>query len=65
MLHIMTKGKLVRITSDTWKKLEQERIGFETPDQCINRLCTRPGITVETIPDDEDEKKPTITIIDA
>jgi len=60
----LTAGKLVRISPDTWKKLEKERIGFETPDQCINRLCKQPGIQVEIIPDDKDEKKPTITIVD-
>lgn len=34
----MPKGKLVRITPDTIKKLEKARNGFETPNECINRI---------------------------
>jgi len=34
----MPKGKLVRITPDTIKKLEKTRKGFETPNECINRI---------------------------
>jgi len=37
----MTNGKLVRISSDTIKKLEKARIGFETPNECINRLLCK------------------------
>ena len=34
----MTNGKPVRLSPDTLKKLEKARIGFETPNECINRL---------------------------
>ena len=35
----MVNGKLVRLTPETIKLLEKARIGFETPNDCINRLC--------------------------
>jgi len=34
----MTIGKLVRLSPETLKLLEKARIGFETPNECINRL---------------------------
>jgi len=34
----MVNGKLVRLTPETIKLLEKARIGFETPNDCINRL---------------------------
>ena len=34
----MTIGKLVRLSPETMKKLEQCRNGFETPNDCISRI---------------------------
>jgi len=46
-------GKTVRLSQNTMNKLAQKRIGFETPDECINRaLSPPPKITVTEIPDE-------------
>jgi len=50
----MPKGKLVRITSDTIKKLEKTRKGFETPNECINRILNNPCSDQETKKNDVD-----------
>lgn len=36
-----TKGKLVRVSDDTMQMLAKERNGFETPNDCINRLLSK------------------------
>ena len=36
----MPIGKLVRISPDTMEKLAEKRDGWESPDDCINRLLT-------------------------
>ena len=36
----MTNSKQVRLQDDTLKKLEKQRQGFETPDECINRILS-------------------------
>jgi len=64
---IMSKkhySKTVRLSSNTMNKLAEKRIGFETPDECINRLLSPPPqITITEIPD-EKEKKITVTRIE-
>jgi len=58
-------SKTVRLSPDTMDKLGQKRIGFETADQCINRLLSKtPELTIEAIPDEKVEKKITVTRID-
>lgn len=50
----MTIGKLVRLSPETIKLLAKARIGFETPNDCINRLCnqekhqSQQGVNTET-----------------
>jgi len=39
--YLMTIGKLVRLSPETLKLLEKARIGFETPNDCINRLLCK------------------------
>ena len=57
-------GKTIRLSQNTMNKLAQKRIGFETPDECINRaLSPPPQITVTVVPD-EKEKKLTVTTIE-
>lgn len=36
----MPQGKLVRISKDTMEKLAEKRAGWESPDDCINRLLS-------------------------
>jgi len=35
------KPKTVRVSADTMNKLGKERVGFETPDECLNRMLTK------------------------
>jgi len=35
------QAKTIRVSPDTIDKLGKERIGFETPDECINRLLSK------------------------
>ena len=37
----MPQGKLVRISDDTMQKLATSRNGFESPNDCINRLLSK------------------------
>lgn len=60
--YLMTIGKLVRLTPETIKLLEKARIGFETPNECINRLlCNQDeqqgqkGVNTETKKPHHDE----------
>ncbi len=46
-------GKTVRLSQNTMNKLAHKRIGFETPDECINRaLSPPPQITITEILDE-------------
>ena len=51
-------SKTVRLSPDTMDKLGHKRIGFETADQCINRLLSpRPELTVTNVPEEKSKKK--------
>ena len=43
-----TKGKLVRVSDDTMQKLAKTRNGFESPNECINRLLSNNPCKNET-----------------
>lgn len=53
---IMSQGKLVRLSSDTIEKLGKVRNGFETPNDCINRILENRPCNQKTEPKDEEEE---------
>jgi len=51
-------SKTVRLSPDTMNKLAHKRIGFESPDECINRMLSpRPELTVTNVPEEKAKKK--------
>jgi len=38
-------GKTVRLAAETIEKLGKKRVGFETPDECINRILSKSPYT--------------------
>jgi len=66
IIQVMAKkhnSKTVRLSPDTMDKLGQKRIGFETADQCINRLLSKPPeITITDVPEEKEKKEPKITV---
>ena len=50
----MAEGKLVRVSPDTMKKLAKTRNGFESPNDCINRLLSKNPCKSETKEQTED-----------
>jgi len=56
------KPKTVRISADTMSKLGNHRVGFETPDECLNRLLSKnpchkqeDEVTVSEKPEEEED----------
>jgi len=39
------KTKTIRVSEDTINKLGKERVGFETPDECLNRMLSKSPCT--------------------
>ena len=50
----MPEGKLVRVSPDTMKKLAKVRNGFESPNDCMNRLLSKSPCKSETTEQTED-----------
>ena len=50
----MPEGKLVRVSPDTMKKLAKVRNGFESPNDCMNRLLSKNPCKSETTEQTED-----------
>ena len=53
--NIMPTGKLVRISPNTMEKLAEKRAGWESPDDCINRLLTDHPCTSEPKKDESQD----------
>ena len=50
----MSTGKLVRVSDDTMQKLAKKRNGFESPNECINRLLSQNPCKSENKESDEE-----------
>ena len=62
ILYTMAEGKLVRISPEVMEKLAKEREGFESPNDCINRVlsqnpCKKEMKEADDESDDEDQKE--------
>jgi len=50
----MPAGKMVRISEDTMKRLAKVRNGFESPNDCMNRLLSQNPCKSENKESDEE-----------
>ncbi|GFN39470.1 MAG: hypothetical protein YK1309IOTA_450002 [Marine Group I thaumarchaeote] len=50
------KPKTIRVSSDTMKKLGDHRNGFETPDECLQRILSKNPCKPKEETEDEDEE---------
>ena len=50
------KTKTIRVSPDTMKMLGNERDGFETPDECLQRILKENCRKNEDLNDEDDEE---------
>jgi len=50
------KTKTIRVSANTLKMLGKERDGFETPDECLQRILSKQGEKDDNNVDVDDKK---------